>query len=78
MNTTPMNAWRGSQPGTLSRKELTALGLEHLAYVRKVLREGEALWSIHSADGVEIGEAPSRDLAFAAIVQHDMEPASVH
>jgi hypothetical protein len=34
--------------------------------------------AIHAADGTPIGAAPSAELAIAAILQHEMEPALVH
>ncbi len=73
-----MNTMHRNDAESVSSHDLSELGLEHVAYVRACVQDGEALWSIHSADGQEIGQAPTRDLAFAAIVQHDMEPASVH
>jgi hypothetical protein len=35
-------------------------------------------FSIHAADGTQIGMAPSRDIAFAAVKQHELEPVSLH
>ena len=61
-----------------SPQELQALGLNLTAYVQPSVIEGQAVWAIHSADGTCIGAAPSRDVAMAAIRQHDMVPASVH
>jgi hypothetical protein len=75
-----MNTNWNSLPGRMvhSRQEMAALGLEDLAYVKPVTEEGVSFFAIHSADGNRIGAAPSRDLAFAAIRQHDLEPISVH
>jgi hypothetical protein len=73
-----MNIMHRRDADSHASQELSALGLEEVAYVRASVQDGQALWSIHSADGQEIGQAPTRALAFAAIVQHDMEPASVH
>lgn len=36
------------------------------------------LYSVHSADGERIALVDSRDLAFAAARQHEMNPVSVH
>jgi hypothetical protein len=35
-------------------------------------------FGIFAADGTGIGAAPSRELAFVAARQHDLEPVSVH
>ncbi|WP_096703229.1 DUF1150 family protein [Magnetospirillum sp. 15-1] len=53
-------------------------GLPAIAYFKHEDNGGQGGWSIHAADGTVIGAAPSRDTAFAAIVQHEMEPMSVH
>jgi hypothetical protein len=53
-------------------------GLPAIAYFKHEDNEGQGGWSIHAADGTVIGAAPTRETAFAAIVQHDMEPMSVH
>lgn len=53
-------------------------GMPAVAYFKHEDNGGQGGWSIHAADGTVIGAAPSRDTAFAAIVQHEMEPMSVH
>jgi len=62
----------------MSAADLAVLGLQGVAYVRSVGVDGGTSYAIHAADGTEIGVAPSRDLAFAAIRQNDLEPVSVH
>lgn len=58
--------------------DLAAWGLADAAYVKLVTVDNEMAWAIYTADGQAIGVAPARDLAFAAIVQQDMCPYSVH
>jgi hypothetical protein len=62
----------------ISPEQLAALGLDRFAYVRPALVEGQKVYAIHSANGNAIGIMSGRDLAFAAVRQHDMEPVSVH
>lgn len=62
----------------LTATDFAALGVQNLAFVRKVEEGGTVQWGIFSADGTPIGIAPSRDVAFAAVRQHDLEPMSVH
>ncbi len=62
----------------LSPAQLASWGTPDVAYVKRVVINDEEGWSIHSADGAQMGLAPSRDLAFAAIRQHELEPVSVH
>jgi hypothetical protein len=52
--------------------------VDKVAYVRPAVVEGQKVYAIHSADGSEIGMMAGRDVAFAAVKQHDMEPVSVH
>ncbi|MDA1132157.1 MAG: DUF1150 family protein [Proteobacteria bacterium] len=49
-----------------------------LAYVKAVDFEGVAAYAIHAADGTQLAIVASRDLAFATVRQHDMNPVSVH
>jgi hypothetical protein len=64
--------------GTLSPQDLMALGLEQIAYIRPVEIEGGAVFAVHAADGTRIAILKSRDLAVAAIHQHELEALSVH
>ena len=48
------------------------------AYVRPITVSGRCLWAVFSAQGEHLGLAESRDLAFAAAVQNEMLPQSVH
>lgn len=62
----------------ISPEQFAALGLDRVAYVRPAVVEGQNVYAIHSADGSEMGIMAGRDVAFAAVKQHDMEPVSVH
>jgi hypothetical protein len=60
---------------SISLTDFTNWGVSVIAYVRA---ERDGGWAIHAADGTLIGAAPNRDVAFAAIRGHDLEPHSVH
>jgi hypothetical protein len=62
----------------LSTRDLALLGLNDVAYVKRIVINDRTGFSIHAADGCQIGTAPDRDTAFAGIRQHDLEPVSVH
>ncbi len=62
----------------LVNEAFLALGAPTLAYVRASDINGTDGFAIHGADGRVLGIAPTRDLAFAAARQHDLEPVSVH
>jgi hypothetical protein len=62
----------------LSEQQLAALGMSRIAYVKPVVIDGVPGFSIHAADGTPMAVAGDRDVAVAAIVQHEMHPLSVH
>jgi hypothetical protein len=62
----------------MTATDLARLGMNFVAYVKPVLVEDETRFAICAADGTQMGLAPNRDVAFAAIRQHELEPLSVH
>ncbi len=62
----------------ISTQDFAMLGVQDVAFVKPVVVDGEAVYSIHAADGTEMGVVSDREVAFAAVRQHDMEPLSVH
>jgi hypothetical protein len=62
----------------LSEQQLAALGVSHIAYVKPVTVNGVRGFAIHAADGTPMAVTENRDIAVAAVVQHEMMPLSVH
>jgi hypothetical protein len=62
----------------ISTAQLAQLGLQQIAYVKPVVANGAHCFAIHAADGTPMALAGDRDVAFAAIMQHEMVPAQVH
>ena len=62
----------------LSAEQLAQLGVSHIAYVKPVTVNGQHGFAIHAADGTPMALAGDRDVAMAAIVQHEMHALSVH
>jgi hypothetical protein len=62
----------------ITPRDLAALGLSHVAYVKPVTVEGRTAYSIHAADGTEMAVMADRDVAMSAIHVHNLEPLSVH
>jgi len=62
----------------LSDKEFAELGVEQVAYVKDVEVDGKHLFAIHAANGTPMALADGREVAVAAILQHEMQPALVH
>lgn len=69
------NAWLRN----ISTQDLSALGVEDVAYIKPVVtEEGKNGFAIHAADGSLMAVVDDRDVAFAAVRQHDMDPVNVH
>jgi hypothetical protein len=62
----------------MSARELALFGVQDLAYIRRVVSDGSVGYAVHAADGTQIAVLPDRDVAFATVRQHDLEPLSVH
>jgi hypothetical protein len=62
----------------ITQDQLQQLGLSQLAYVKPVMLNGTPMFAIHGADGSPMAVAEDRNLAMAAIVQHEMIPTLVH
>jgi hypothetical protein len=62
----------------ISPKEFALLGVQDVAYVKRVTVNDGAAYAIHAADGTAVALLPDRDIAFATVRQHDLEPLSVH
>ncbi len=62
----------------LSPLEFARLGVSQIAYIKPVMVEGSRAFAIHGADGAPLAMTQDRELALAAIVQHEMVPISLH
>jgi hypothetical protein len=58
--------------------DFAQLGLTEMAYIRQTIVNDEKLWCIYSAAGHPLGAAPSFDLAWAAVKQHNLQPLRVN
>lgn len=63
---------------SFSQVEFAALGRSDMAYVKPVEIDGTTNYAIHAADGRYLWQCDSREVACAALRQHDLEPMSVH
>ena len=59
-------------------QEFVALGVQNLAYIKPMTVNDHAAFAIHAADGTLMAVVENRDLADAAVRQHELEPLSVH
>lgn len=62
----------------ITEQDLAALGVQDVAYVKAAEIDGQQVFAVHAADGTQLAVMPSRETAFAAIKQNDLEPVSVH
>lgn len=61
-----------------SQDDWAAFAVDDLAFVKAVHEGGIDAFAIHAADGTQLAVLGSRDVAFAAVRQHGLEPVSVH
>ncbi|HWK46228.1 MAG TPA: DUF1150 family protein [Stellaceae bacterium] len=62
----------------ISPKDFAALGMQDLAFIKPIVVNDEVGYAIHAADGTQMAVIADRDVAFAAVRQHDLQPVSVH
>lgn len=62
----------------MSPEEFARFGVTQLAYVKPVVVNGTEGFAIHAADGTPMAIADNREVALAAIVQHELVPLLVH
>jgi hypothetical protein len=62
----------------ITAAELGNLGLNVYVYIRPRQHERSIVWEIRAADGTQMAQVSSREMAFAASAQHELEPLSVH
>lgn len=62
----------------ISAQDFLALGVDHVAYVKPAVIDGQALFAVYAADGTQVAVLPTRDQADIAVRRNDMEPLSVH
>ena len=62
----------------ISTQDFAMLGVHDVAFIKPVRVDGEAVYSINAADGTEMAVVSDREVAFATVRQHDLEPLSVH
>ncbi len=81
----PVSTLPASAVLRMSPQDFAAWGLDEAAYVKAVPvlddsgePSGQDAFSIHAADGRQLGFAQTRDVAFAAVRREGMEPVSVH
>ena len=63
---------------SISSREFALLGMNDMAYVKRVVVNDEVKYGIYSADGTQLALAPSEEFAYATIRQNDLEPVTVH
>jgi hypothetical protein len=62
----------------MSNDQLAKLGVQQIAYVKPVMMNGTVAYAIHAADGTPMAVTGDRDVAIAAVHQHEMMVSLVH
>jgi hypothetical protein len=58
--------------------EFAHLGVQDIAYVRRVVVNDAVGYAMHAADGTQLALVPSLAAALATLRENDLEPVSVH
>lgn len=58
--------------------DLRTFGLGELAYVRRIVIQGQTLYSVHGADGSTLAVLDTQDTAKISIRNNDMVAVSIH
>lgn len=66
------------KPEASAAQAFAQLGIETVAYVKRVARRGESMYVIYAADGTEIVQCDARAAALELLREHDLEPVNVH
>ncbi len=69
---------KSTNHANMSPQAFAALGLQDVAYIKPVVRNGVKRVAVHAADGTEVALVDSRELAMALVRQHGLEPLSAH
>jgi hypothetical protein len=59
-------------------RELALFGMQDIAYIKQVMVDDAVGYAVHAADGTQIAVLADREVAFATVRQHELEPLSVH
>jgi hypothetical protein len=62
----------------LSASDLLIFGLNDIAYLKPAQVNGQSVFAIHAADGSQLAFVANREVGFAAMQQHELEPVSLH
>jgi hypothetical protein len=77
-STDPVGSIRVLDIRQITTDQLAQLGVSRLAYIKQVTVGGEDVFAIHAADGTPMAVAPNRDLAWGAVLEHEMVPSLVN
>ncbi|MDB5392609.1 MAG: hypothetical protein JWM91_115 [Rhodospirillales bacterium] len=73
-----MNTQSTNMLKNLSASDLLVFGLNDIAYLKPAEVNGQSVFAIHAADGSQLAFVANREVGFAAMHQHELEPVSLH
>jgi hypothetical protein len=73
-----MNTQSTTTLKNLSASDLLVFGLNDIAYLKPAEVNGQSVFAIHAADGSQLAFVANREVGFAAMHQHELEPVSLH
>lgn len=62
----------------LSRQDFLNIGIDQVAYIRRVMLEDKAVFMVHAADGTPLSVLDSPETAEFMVRHNDLEPITLH
>lgn len=62
----------------LSAQDFLSVGMQDVAYVRRIVIDSEVAYCVHAADGTPISVEGSVQEAVRALRDHNLEPVQIH
>ena len=62
----------------MSAEDFASLGIHSTVYIKPVVENGVTCFAVHNAAGVPVGVLPNVLAAKAALIEHDLDEASIH
>ncbi len=78
MNQEPQKTQPPKTSPPMSAADFAEWGAAQMAYIKPVEINGSTFYGVFAANGQQLGLMNTPDVARAAVVQHNLEPVSVH
>lgn len=74
----PANTPSQISGSVLTTQDFLTFGINDVAYIRTIMKDGAEKYAVHAADGTELAVIEHLGQAIATIQHNELEVASVH